>query len=220
MNIYDNQYLKLKETKLLEIISKSKNVTEMGRELKVSRPTVYRWLSRYRRFGVTGLIHRKRLHRQSPVNKTRKDIEDKVILLAKKYFSDGVETLHDRLEYEYNLSLHPVTIYRILKRTNTRYQDYYSMTQRNWVKKLYSHEVHGQEVQLDTSYPFGYKQGKVIYSGIDDATRFVFSYTYPVANAINTVNFIGKLIERFPFKIQKIRTDQGNSLLSRRKRKD
>jgi transposase len=215
MNIYDNQYIKLKENKLLEIISGKKNITEVSQELKVSRPTVYQWLARYKRFGISGLVHRKKVTRCVPVNKTSQEVENLVISLAKKHFHDGVETLHDRLEYEYGISLHPVTIFRILKRTNTRYQNNYTMTQKNWIKKLYAHEVVGQEVQIDTCYPFGYKQGKVVYSAIDDASRWIFSYTYEIANAINTIDFLEKLIARSPFKIQKVRTDQGKEFIAK-----
>jgi transposase len=215
MNNQDNQYLQLKETKLLEIIGGKKNITQVCKELDVSRPTVYEWLSRYKRFGISGLVHRKKLHRGSPVNKTSIDKEKIVVQLARKYFTDGVETLHDRLEYEHGISLHPVTIFRILKRTNTRYKDNYTLTQRNWKKKLYAHQVVGQEVQIDTSYPFGYGQNKVIYSAIDDASRWVFSYTYPVANALNTVDFLEKLIGRSTFKIHKIRTDQGKEFIAK-----
>ena len=62
---------------------------------------------------------------------------------------------------------------------------------------------------MDTKYPFGYKQGKVIYTIIDDASRWAFVWSYPTANAINTVDFVKKVINRAPFTIQKIRTDQG-----------
>lgn len=209
MNIYDNQYLRLKESKLLEIIEGKKSVTAVARELDVGRQAVFEWMSRYKRFGIHGLIHRKKVHKQIPVNKTSKAIEEKVITLALKYFHDGVETLCDRLQYEHNITLNPVTIFRILKRTKTRYQDHYSMTQRNWKTKLYSHEVAGMEIQMDTCYPFGFKQGKVVYTAIDDASRFVFAWTYERRTKGNTLDFLKKLIKRFPFKIQKIRMDQG-----------
>ncbi len=62
---------------------------------------------------------------------------------------------------------------------------------------------------MDTKYPFGYKQGKVIYTIIDDASRWAFVWSYTTANAINTIDFVKKVIERGPFNIQKIRTDQG-----------
>lgn len=62
---------------------------------------------------------------------------------------------------------------------------------------------------MDTKYPLGYKQGKIIYTIIDDVSRWVFAWSYETANAINTVDFLKKVLPRAPFFIQKIRTDQG-----------
>jgi len=54
----------------------------------------------------------------------------------------------------------------------------------------------------------GHKQGKVIYAIINDASRWVFVWSYEVANAGNTVDFIRNVIKRALFIILKIRTDQ------------
>jgi len=77
-------------------------------------------------------------------------------------------------------------------------------------KQLFSR----QELQMDTKYPFGYKQGKVIYTIIDDASRWVFVWSYNTANAVNTVDFLKKVLKKAPFHIQKIRTDQGTEFLN------
>lgn len=67
---------------------------------------------------------------------------------------------------------------------------------------------------MDTKYPFGYKQGKVIYTFIDDATRFVYAYAYESANQHNTIDFLSRVIERTPFVICKIRMDQGREFIA------
>lgn len=205
----------MKEQKLKEILTKEKSITVVSRELCVARKTVHMWLIRYKRFGIEGLVHRKRLHRQSPVNRTSEKVEHLIVLLAKKYFHDGVETLSDRLQYEHQITLHPVTIFRILKRCNVRYGAAYTMTQRNWKKRLYAHLVPGQEIQVDTTYPYGYGQKKVIYTSIDDATRFVYVQVYEKANAENTIHFLKQLQVCIPFDICKIRTDQGKEFVAR-----
>lgn len=78
---------------------------------------------------------------------------------------------------------------------------------------MYSHKIAGKELQMDTKYPFGYKEGKVIYTIIDDATRWVFAWSYEIANQNSTLDFLEKVIKRFPFTIQKIRTDQGKEFI-------
>lgn len=118
------------------------------------------------------------------------------------------------MQYEYNTTLHPTTIYRILKRNNIRYTRYYTATKKRWKKQLFAHKIAGQELQMDTKYPHGYKQGKVIYTIIDDASRWAFVWSYTKANAVNTEDFVKRLIKRAPFAIQKIRTDQGSEFLN------
>ena len=132
-----------------------------------------------------------------------------VIQLSQTYWNDGVQTLADHLQYENNITLDPSTIYRILKRNNVRYTQYYRRTQKRWKKQLYTHTVPGRELQMDTKYPFGYKQGRVMYTIIDDASRWVYAYTYTTATKENTLDFIKRVQQNAPFPIQKIRTDQG-----------
>lgn len=214
MNSYDPQYMKLKETKLQEIINKTKTVTAVALDLAVSRQTIHKWLSRYKRFGIDGLLVVKKKNHGIAHNRTSTEVEQLVVNIAHKYWNDGVETLHDRLQHENNLTLNPVTIYRILKRNNVRYTSDYVRTQKRWKKQLFAHQTPGLELQMDTKYPFGYKQGKVIYTIIDDASRWVFAWSYETANAANTVDFLKKVLQRAPFLIQKIRTDQGKEFIA------
>jgi len=204
----------LKEQKLKEIINKEKTIVFVSKELNVSRQSIHKWLCRYKRFGIEGLIIKKKINFKQAHNRTSKEVEQLVINIADTYWNDGVETLHDHLIYENNIDLHPTTIYRILKRNNIRYTTNYPHTRMKWKKKLYAHQIPGLELQMDTKYPFGYKQGKVIYTIIDDATRWVFAWSYNTANALNTLDFLEKVITRSPFPIQKIRTDQGKEFIA------
>jgi transposase InsO family protein len=214
MNKYDNRYLMLQEEKLSQIIKKKKKITLVAKEFSVSRQTIHKWLNRYKRFGADGLRRQKRKSANSPANRTSLEIEQLVINLAKEYYYDGVETLADRLKFENNLFLHPTTIYRILKRRGIRYGEQQTWTKKRWKKQLFAHQIPGQELQMDTKYPFGYKQGKVIYTIIDDATRWVFAWSYEKANQENTLDFLEKVFKRTPFTIQKIRTDQGKEFIA------
>jgi transposase InsO family protein len=213
MNAFDPRYMLLQEEKLCQIISREKTVKAVAQELSVSRQTMHKWLSRYKRFGRDGLITQRKTRHARVYNRTAESIEQLVITTAREYWQDGVETLHDRIEYAHQLSLHPTTIYRILKRTNTRYTDHYTATKRQWKKQLYSHQIPGQELQMDTKYPYGWKQGKVIYTIIDDATRWVFAWSYTAANQENTLDFLARVLTRAPFVIQKIRSDQGREFI-------
>jgi len=200
----------LKEKKLKEIIRKEKKVVEIARELNVSRKTVHQWLNRYKRYGIEGLARKERKKKTKAHNRTSFELEQLVIQLAQKYWNDGVETLSDHLQYENNIELNPSTIYRILKRNDVRYTDPYPHTRKKWKKKLYAHTVPGHELQMDTKYPFGYKQGQVIYTIIDDSSRWAYAYRYSTANQANTLDFLERVRAKAPFPIRKIRMDQGS----------
>lgn len=207
----------LQEKKLKQIIERKKKVVEVALEFQVSRQTIHKWLLRYKRFGLDGLIIRKRKRKAFPPhNKTPVVVEQLVINLAQDYLCDGVVSLADRLELENNLTLHPTTIYRILKRNEIRYSGFQTWTKKRWKIQLYAHKVPGKEMQLDTKYPQGYKEGKVIYTIIDDASRWVFAWSYDKANEENTLDFLKKLIKRAPFEIRKIRTDQGKEFVGKK----
>lgn len=215
MNSFDSKYMELKEHKLIELLNKEKTVVQVAKELQVSRQSVHKWLLRYKRFGVEGLTTVKKKKFARAKNRTSSTIEQLVINLAHTYYADGVETLHDRLLHENNIQLNPVTIYRILKRNNIRYTNDYTHTKTQWKKKLFSHQTPGYELQMDTTYPFGYKQGRVIYTAIDDASRWVFAWSYEKANANNTIDFMKKLQTRTPFVVHKIRTDCGKEFVAK-----
>ena len=214
MNKYDSRYMQLQQEKLECILLKKQTVISVATDLFVSRQTIHKWLNRYKRYGIEGLYRQKRKISHRAHNRTSKEMELFISAFAREYPFDGVETLSDKLQYEYNTTLHSTTIYRILKRNNIRYTNQYTATKKRWKKQLYAHKIAGLELQMDTKYPFGYKQGKVIYTIIDDASRWVFVWSYDTANAINTVDFVKKVLKRAPFLIQKIRTDQGTEFVN------
>ena len=210
MNTFDTRYMTLQIEKLEMIVKKQQSVSSVALELNVSRQTIHTWLNRYKRFGVDGLLRKKRKKKYITHNRSSFELEQLVIQLSQTYWNDGVQTLADHLQYENNIILNPSTIYRILKRNNIRYTTNYPHTRKKWKKKLYAHSVPGRELQMDTKYPYGYKQGQVIYTIIDDATRWVFAYRYTTANQSNTLDFLEKVRSKAPFPIQKLRTDQGS----------
>lgn len=201
--------MNLQVSKIEQIIAKEKTVVCVASELGVSRQTMHKRVMRYKRFGVDGLMVRRKTRATPAHNRTPAEVELLVCQLGRTYFQDGVETLRDRLLEENNIDLDASTVYRILKRNDVRYTDNYATTKKRWKKQLFAHEIPGKELQMDMKYPFGYKQGKVIYTIIDDASRWVFAWCYEKADAENTVDFLNKVLKRFPGTIRKVRTDQG-----------
>lgn len=137
MNQFDPRYMQLLVSKLENINQRQQSVISVARELGVSRQTVHKHLLRYHRFGEDGIRQRQTIKRSGPAsNKTSIEVEQCVIQLARQYGADGSEALADRLQYENNITLHPTTIYRILKRNDIRYTNYYLATKKRWKKTV------------------------------------------------------------------------------------
>lgn len=203
----------MRKNELEKLLVKKVKKVDVAKKLLVSRVTLDKWLNRYKLYGEYGLEKEKRKKRGTAKNKTPDWIEEEVMKVAEEYWWDGVEILSDRLYKAIQVRLKPVTVYRILKRRNVRYGKTWSDQRYKKPTKLYCHKEAGFELQMDTKYPFGYKQGKVLYTVIDDATRFVYAQTYTTANGENSLDFIKEVIKRFPFEIQKIRTDNGSEFV-------
>ena len=61
MNKFDAKYMSLKEKKLKQVINKEKTIIKIAEELAVSRQSIHKWLNRYKRFGIEGLIEKIRI---------------------------------------------------------------------------------------------------------------------------------------------------------------
>ncbi len=133
MNHFDPRYMQLLVSKLERIIHKKQTIVSVAHELSLSRQTIHKHLLRYRRFGEDGIRQAQTRKRSGPAhNRTSQEVEQSIIQLAQKYSVDGAETLADRVQYEHNITVHPVTIYRILKRNNIRYTTQYLATKKRW----------------------------------------------------------------------------------------
>ena len=83
MNQFDAKYMSLKEKKLKQIINKEKTVIAVALELQVSRQSIHKWLCRYKRFGIEGLIVKQKTGCGIAHNRTSPEIEKLVINLSK-----------------------------------------------------------------------------------------------------------------------------------------
>ena len=81
--------------------------------------------------------------------------------------------------------------------------------------KRYEKQVPGHHIQVDVKFLiFKGKSGGVIrryqYTAIDDATRIRALKVYSRHNQANAIDFVEYVVEKFPFRIQCIRTDRGH----------
>lgn len=63
------------------------------------------------------------------------------------------------------------------------------------------------EIQLDSSFPFGRRKKLVSFDAIDDCSRYVIAWLYEDNTIENAMDFVERLINKFPGRIKSIRTD-------------
>jgi transposase InsO family protein len=199
-----NQMLALRIKYIKKLEQKLIKQDDVVFALDVSRQTVSKWLAKYRFEGEAGLVPKKSGPKSGETwNRTSNEIEDIVCHVAEEYPFKGTDWLADNIPVKLDQS----TIYRILKRRKIRYYQGYRHKRRK--KKAYCLDRPGRELQLDVSFPFGYARKLAVYSAIDDCSRFVFARVMPNHSNGSTVEFLKELIQKIPFNIEAIRTDQG-----------
>ncbi len=88
------------------------------------------------------------------------------------------------------------------------------------ITKRYQKQVPGHHIQVDVKFlSFTDSKGKKVkrfqYTAIDDATRIRALRVYERHTQINAIKFINHVIERFPFRIHTVRTDNGHEFQSK-----
>ncbi len=201
-NAYEMTQLKIKLVK--EVVEKKRKVNEVADLLEVDRKTVTRWKYAFLHEGEVGLMPKKPGPKGGAAwNRTEENLEGLVCEVARNHPFKGPEWIMDQLLVSINQS----TIYRILKRKGVRYYHDYKHKRRK--KKAYCLSRPGEELQLDTCYPFGYSRKAIVYDIIDDCSRWAFARVMENKTEEATIEFLKELISRAPFTIKAIRTDQG-----------
>ena len=209
-----DQLLKMKEKLLKDVLSKRRKINEVSDILGVSRQSISKWLAKYKFEGMMGLIPKKPGPKSGTTwNRTKEDVENLVIEVARSNPFKGPDWISDELAKE-EVNLNQSTVYRILKRRKERYYHNYKHKRRK--KRAYCLDQPGRELQLDCSFPWGYQRKAVIFDAIDDCSRWVFGKVYANHDGDQTIEFIKELINKVPFKILAIRTDQGSEFINQK----
>ena len=136
-----------------------------------------------------------------------------MIHLRKKYHLGPIRIVW-YMERYHAIRLCDATVYRILRRHGLNRLPN-KVGRRAVHTKRYQKQVPGHHIQVDVKLlSFNDKRGKKIkryqYTAIDDATRVRALKIYSRHTQNNAIRFIDTVIEKFPFRIQTIRTDRGH----------
>ncbi len=130
----------------------------------ISRPTLWKWLSRYQKDGVDGLNSQSRRPHSSPNKKITPEFE-KLILSIRKRRNLGARRIQSELIRNHQIKLGLATIHKVLKNNNVEPVVIYRRKTEN---KRYSRPIPGERIQMDTCKiaPSLYQ-----YTAIGDCTR-------------------------------------------------
>lgn len=176
------------------------------------RSSFYLWRQAYAERGETGLINAPPIPKWH-ANRTSAEREEKVLYLRRKYHLGPIRIVW-YLERYHDIKLSDGTVSRILRRHGLN-----CLPRETRVRKVhtkhYQKQVPGHHIQMDVKFlTFIGKKGEKVrrfqYTAIDDATRVRALKVYEKHTQANAIDFANHNIEKFPFMLQEIRTDNGH----------
>lgn len=187
----------------IRLYEQTKDFGLVCRRCGISRPTLRKWWRRYQAEGKTGLQERSRRPHKTSLPKVTENYE-KLILEFRHLRNLGARRIQAELIRHHQFKLSTKTIEKVLHRNNVP-----PIRRHKNSKKFlrYSRPIPGERVQIDTTK---IADGIYQYTAIDDCTRFRVLGIYSRRTAKNSVHFLEeRMIEEFPFPIQRIQTDRG-----------
>lgn len=188
------------------------NISKTCRYFGISRAVFYKWKRRYEKLGEEGLITGKPCPSNPKLQKPP-EIVEKILYLRRKYHF-GQLTISRYMWRYHNMEVSPSGVYSILKRHNM------NRLPKNYKKKIrefvsYEKRTPGHHVQVDVKFlKFIDESGRAVkrfqYTAIDDATRIRALKIYNRHTMKNAIDFVDYVVDKFPFRIQTIRTDNGH----------
>ncbi len=187
------------------------NVSLTCRYFGITRQAYYKWLRRYEESGLDGLRDRSRRPHVSP-NATKAEVVEKIIYLRRSYHF-GPHKISMYLKRYHDVQVSPSGVWRILKRLNMsrlpasqRYRRHVD----RW--KRYEKPLPGHRVQIDVKFiaPLqGSRKKHYQFTAIDDCTRIRVLRIYDRLNQQSSIRFMDYVLEKLPFKVEVIQTDNG-----------
>ena len=195
--------------------AKNHSVSDTAIRYGVSRKTVHKWIKRYD--GTTNSLmdrshrphHNPRKHTESELRKIRRR-------LKKHKWTDLIRAYQELVEKDgYTRSYGGFKrVARQLKSLKPK------KAKRKKKPKPYRRaEYPGQKVQIDVKYVPRYcvANGKKYYqyTAVDECTRWTFREMYEEHSTYSSRQFLEKLLQKAPFPIREIQTDNGTEFTNR-----
>ena len=150
---------------------------------------------------------------KNPANQTPPEIVEKVLYLRSKYHLGSIRIVWYLARY-HGIKISDAGVTRIPRRNGVGHLPRGTRMRKVHTKR-YNKQVPGHHIQMDVKFlTFIGKRGEKIrrfqYTAIDDATRVRALKVYDKHTQANAIDFVDHIIEKFPFRIKEIRTDNGH----------
>ena len=206
--------LKYQRQRMIKYATKH-SVTETAIRYKVSRKTVYKWLSRYDGTTVS-LEDRSHAPKNSPRKHTEKELKQIRHRLKLHHWTDLLIAYQELVERDgYARS------YGGFKRVASKLKNAKKSGKKVKRKpKPYKRaEYPGQKIQIDVKYVPSYcpVDGNKYYqyTAVDECSRWTFREMYDEHSTYSSKDFLEKLIAKAPFPIREVQTDNGSEFTNR-----
>lgn len=201
-----------RKLKILRHAEESGQVARTCRYFGIGRASFYRWQAAYRAGGEAALINAKPIPK-NPANQTSPEITEKVLHLRQTYHLGPIRIVWYLARY-HDIKISDAGVYRILRRHNLNRLPRGTRVRKIHTKR-YNKQVPGHHIQMDVKFlTFKGKSGQTVrrfqYTAIDDATRIRAPRVYNRHTQANAIDFVDHIIDKFPFRLQEIRTDNGH----------
>jgi transposase InsO family protein len=201
-----------RKLRVLTHAQESGNVSRTCRYFGVSRETFYQWKKAYERDGERALINSKPCP-QNPKLRTPAHIEEKILHLRRTYHL-GQLRIAWYLQRYHDIKVSSGAVYNVLVRHGLNRLPR-NAKKRTVMWQRYEKQVPGHHVQVDVKFldfkdQSGEKVRRFQYTAIDDATRIRALKIYEKHTQANAIDFVNYVVEKFPFRISTIRTDNGH----------
>jgi len=201
-----------RKLRILRYAEEIGHVAKACRYFGIGRSSFYRWRQAYAERGEAGLVNAPPIPKWH-ANRTSPEREEKVIYLRRKYHLGPMRIVW-YLERYHDIRISDSTVSRILRRHGLNRLPRGTRTRKVHTKR-YQKQVPGHHIQMDVKFlTFKGKQGEKVrrfqYTAIDDATRVRALKVYEKHTHANAIDFVNHIIEKFPFRIREIRTDNGH----------
>ena len=192
-------------------------VKEACEIFSISKTTFYNWKKKFDKNGREGLLRKKRGSSTYWNSIGLKTVE--LILKLREEHKLGTWRIKWYLERYHDINVSESSVYRTLKRNNIKPLDR-SSTRRAMGPQRYSKDTPGHHVQIDVKFlifhsPKGQKTKRFQYTAIDDCTRIRALKIYKRHNQLNAIDFLNYVVEKFPFRIHTIQTDNRHEFQSK-----